>query len=240
MFGVNVTNTATKNTVIGESSFVTIRNSSSVIKVDIMSSDLSPGSHSSDFFLLASSPKSSTGGSDVDSDSNDFTYSWSSSPSCNGKIYSQIDIVQGVTSLTSPTDQYLKFAPGALSSGETYCFAVNVEDGNGSNGTASIAVKVRDAPNGGVCSVLGNSKGAPLSTTFSFQCNGWTTDALSYPLRYGFNIRKLGSSNSEWSILASPSFKPSYSTVLMSGTYEIQAQILDATGSMNFIPQVMR
>lgn len=232
VFGVNVTNTATGSMVIGDDSFVTISNSLSVIRVGIDTSDLNPGSSSSGFFLKALTiPDGNDGGDGA-------SYSWTSAKSCNGKQFSHIDINPGTTSLTSPFDQYLRLIPGALIPGASYCFVVDVSDGNGNNGTASIAIKVRDAPNGGACSVLGANSGSPLSTLFSFQCFGWVTEARSYPLSYSFNIRSIGSK--DWAALATASSKSIYSTVLMAGAYEIQAQVIDSAGSINALPQIMR
>ncbi|KAL3894400.1 MAG: hypothetical protein SGCHY_005298, partial [Lobulomycetales sp.] len=220
---VIVTNTVTGSTDAGDVAYLTILGGK-VPAVTIKPSELSPGSFSTTFNLLSEVDASTVDG--------ELTYQWSMPDTCFGESYTTIPLTQDVTIATNPEQANLKFLPGKLSPGITYCIRLIVTDSLNSvnKGETTMIVKIRDAPFAGRCTVSANS-GRAFNTDFEFSCNGWVTDPLSLPMNFIFFIRKVGQQG--WSQLAPRGSSSVFSTKMAAGTYEIRPQVIDTASSIS-------
>ncbi|KAL3896137.1 MAG: hypothetical protein SGCHY_004272 [Lobulomycetales sp.] len=224
-FSISVVNTETRASDIGDLAYLAVEDGILPL-VSVSSSELSPGAYSTKFSLQAIVQEQTV------SDLSNVEYFWTSSESCFGQSYLSLALQKDVTTLTDSTSANLKFIPGALSPGATYCFQVTVTDQTKPNqpGISQAIVKVRDMPFGGKCSA-DVTQGIAFNTRFTFKCDGWVTDTSSYPLNYIFLIRE--SETEDWSLLRPRSLSSILSTNLPSGTYQILPQVTDAFDSVS-------
>ncbi|KAL3895649.1 MAG: hypothetical protein SGCHY_004572 [Lobulomycetales sp.] len=220
---VLVKNVVSGASAVGEIAYLEIMEGI-VPLISLKSSELSPGAFSS--FDLQAIVDSSTV-----SDISNVEYQWSSTAECFGQQYLTVDLIRGDTVSTDPQQQNLKFIPGSLIPGGTYCFQLNATDTNtGASGLSSATVKVRDAPFGGICT-SNLDAGRAFSTTFEFKCTGWVTDTLSYPINYMFFVRSDG--QQDWTMLAPQGSSSVFVTQLPVGVYQIRPSIIDTAQSIN-------
>lgn len=87
----------------------------------------------------------------------------------------------------------LVIKPYALTPGEVYVFAVDVQaptevEGVVLTGSDTVRVRVNTAPHSGSCSVTPAANGT-VNTLFEFDCDGFEDDTSDLPLSYSFELR---------------------------------------------------
>lgn len=233
-FLVNATNSVTGAVTSYQSSTFIEISAGIVPEVSIDASSTNPSSWDESFSLIANVAASSI----ASVESIDFT--WTSEPTCNSKKYSTVDLVYPRTlsvPLISSAENTLKFVPGALSPGASYCFKVSVTDtlNDDKTGYALAIIRVLEAPSGGSCAPSNSYTAANVvelsefKDDLIFSCKGWTTDKQSFPLLYSFEMKPINSST--WTVLSPISRITDLKLSLSQGSYQIRANVTDSSGS---------
>ncbi|KAJ1555249.1 hypothetical protein HK096_005964, partial [Nowakowskiella sp. JEL0078] len=198
--------------------------------VEVLLTDLSPGSWSPSFFASVSIDLDT-----ISSDPSNLIIEWSLPSECDFQQFLSFEI-NSDTTLTETGSTNLKFTPGLLNPGGSYCIMVNVIDPLILNsGRSNIAIKIRDRPMNGYCQFITQNTGYELESfvdEMTVACEGWTTDSLSTPIFYEFSSMTIGESSS-WNILTSASTDNSYSEVQAAGNKVIRVRIFDSAFSPN-------
>lgn len=203
----------------------------------LVPSDLSPGAWSS--FRL-----------DVEMDEYTITdisnvrYSFESWDECLGYEYDTIDMDNPdnfLSDIYDNTISVLSIAPGTMSPGYSYCFAVWMDDLGSDEvdefdeplaGFSMIFIYTRESPAGGYCEKAGiATESLALKEKITIACPGWTTDSRSMPLRYQFESRLAGSQ--DFKPLMPASTSSVYAYIFQQGDWEVRVTILDSIGSHN-------
>jgi hypothetical protein len=199
------------------------------LSISIRVSDSNPGSFSN-FALESIIENTPLGGLTQ--------YVWLSKAVCDKENFMTIDLSDNFNVLAN--GRTLKFAPGSLVPGGTYCFGLQLAgmgEGQFSGTLADVRVVVKRQPSSGYCDVIGDNVGTAFMTLFRFSCSGWETDISSYPLSYVWDIKY--ANTSVWTQLSPLAALPSISLWLPIGNYSVRATIVDSAGSRNFQEQVM-
>jgi hypothetical protein len=102
-------------------------------------------------------------------------YRWSSDTLCGNppKVFSTVNVTSTAILSTTPGSPQLKFRPGILSPGASYCLRVSVNDTGyvGSiPGNSTVTFSVLRGPNSGYCTTTSARIGKEFETLFTFQC----------------------------------------------------------------------
>ncbi|KAJ3126926.1 hypothetical protein HK098_006966 [Nowakowskiella sp. JEL0407] len=243
---VQTVNLDTNSKASSGTSFLTIIDGK-VPSAEIFPSDDNPSSWDPKFVI----------DSDVDPDTilssiDDLKYTWSFPDTCDDEPYTEIILDDSDTGnmLTDMDNPSLKLVSGTLVPDEYHCIKLQVEDPLMSfKGEATYVIKVRDRPHDGECNAVmdpqyldddGNVVDIDsFSDIVQVKCTNWVTDPLSYPLYYIWEIRDLGR-NTDWSILSAKSVKSTYRNYQASGRKEIRVTVIDAAGSPNEEPTIIK
>ncbi|KAJ3129709.1 hypothetical protein HK098_000488 [Nowakowskiella sp. JEL0407] len=227
-WNVEATNLKTGSKAISQNSYVEVVDGV-VPGVTISLSEFNPGSWSPTFFI-----KADVDSTTIVSDPADLLITWDLPKSCDFQNFMGLQITTEKI-LTDIGDVNLKFVPGVLVPETSYCVEVQVADSQLSTaGRANALFLVRGRPENGYCTISTAASDFELESFKDFvniDCMGWTTDEVSYPLKYEFSSRV--GDNNEWSLLASASISNSYSQVQASGKRAIKVRVVDSASSPN-------
>jgi len=221
-----------------ESIDVIILAAPSVPRVALSLSSSAPSSYSDTFAIIGSVETAS-----VTSMSNlNYTYSFgclsSDGSALNTSAYAApIDLTNSANLAMPLGSPSLKFKPGVLQAGGTYCIHLQITDlATNMSGAAQTTFKVRAGPQSGYCKMSTASCGLPFNDRFGITCAYWVTD--SAPLYYTWEAQFINNHNASWVQLAPQDVIPSLATVLPMGTVRVRVIITDGTGARIMYPTI--
>ena len=166
------------------------------------------------------------------------SYEFSSSSDCgDNNVYSVVDVTNTSIVSTSYTSSTLKFLPGVLNPGSSYCIKATVFDPLTPTliGQAETTFSVRAGPRSGSCSLTTPSTGTAAFSEFGISCVNWVTDVDAYPLFFSLERQN---SDGSWSLVSPLSIKSVLKFTLTDGSYNVRIGISDTTSAKSYAPPI--